>query len=141
MNRTANELKLRDLHFFNETGLDLGDASAGAYGSAHDVAKLLAYITKEAPEILEATRYDSMEFTSLENLPHVATNTNIIARLIPGLIGSKTGFTDLAGGNLAITFDAGLGYPIVVVVLGSTIDDRFTDTEALVWASLEALAE
>lgn len=141
MNNTARSLGLEDLHFFNETGLDVGENSAGAYGSAQDIGKLLAYMTNEVPEVLEATRYDSLSYASLENLPHIATNTNIIARAIPGLIGSKTGFTDLAGGNLAITFDAGLGYPIVVVVLGSTIDERFTDTEALVWATLESLAQ
>lgn len=49
---------------------------------------------------------------------------------------SKTGLTDLAGGNLAIAFDAGLGHPIVVVVLGSTEDGRLTDVENLVDATL-----
>ena len=53
----------------------------------------------------------------------------------------KTGFTDLAGGNLAIVFEAGPLYPIAVVVLGSTAEDRFTDVEKLVWATLESLVD
>ena len=55
------------------------------------------------------------------------------------LIASKTGYTDLAGGNLVIAFDAGFNHPIIVSVLGSTIDGRFTDAEALVWAALAYL--
>jgi len=52
---------------------------------------------------------------------------------------SQTGYTDLAGGNLIIAFDAGFDHPIVITVLGSTIDDRITDVEKLVWATLAYL--
>jgi D-alanyl-D-alanine carboxypeptidase len=53
---------------------------------------------------------------------------------------SKTGFTDLAGGNLAIVFDAGVNHPVAVVVLGSTEDSRFTDVSELVGATLAHFA-
>jgi D-alanyl-D-alanine carboxypeptidase len=44
----------------------------------------------------------------------------------------KTGFTDLAGGNLAIVFDVGLAHPVVAVVLGSSEEGRFSDMQKLV---------
>jgi D-alanyl-D-alanine carboxypeptidase len=50
---------------------------------------------------------------------------------IPGLIGGKTGYTDLAGGNLAIVFDADIGHPVIVVALHSTKEGRFEDVRAL----------
>jgi D-alanyl-D-alanine carboxypeptidase len=59
---------------------------------------------------------------------------------IPSLIASKTGFTDLAGGNLAVIFDAGFEYPIIVVVLGSSQTGRFTDVEKLVNLSLRKIS-
>jgi D-alanyl-D-alanine carboxypeptidase len=55
-------------------------------------------------------------------------NTNITINDMPSIIASKTGYTDSAGGNLITAFDAGLGSPIVIAVLGSTNQDtRFQD--------------
>jgi len=58
---------------------------------------------------------------------------------IPGIIMGKTGYTDLAGGNLAVVFDAGVGHPVVAVVMGSTQDGRFSDMKQLVSASIAAV--
>jgi D-alanyl-D-alanine carboxypeptidase len=52
------------------------------------------------------------------------------------LIASKTGYTDLAGGNLAVAFDAGVNRPIVIAVLGSSREERFSDVEKLASAVL-----
>jgi D-alanyl-D-alanine carboxypeptidase len=54
----------------------------------------------------------------------------------PDLLLSKTGYTDLAGGNLVIVYDAGINHPIAIVVLGSTEDGRFTDVSQLIAATL-----
>jgi len=43
----------------------------------------------------------------------------------------------LAGGNLVVAFDAGLNRPIIISVLGSTEEGRFTDVLELVEASLK----
>ena len=53
---------------------------------------------------------------------------------------SKTGLTDLAGGNLSLVFDVGIGHPVAVVVLGSTKSARFTDGVELVHATLAHFA-
>ena len=62
--------------------------------------------------------------------------TSAISRLLL----SKTGYTDLAGGNLALVFDAGIRHPVAVVVLGSSKEARFTDGIALVNAALAHFA-
>ena len=68
---------------------------------------------------------------------HLTKNTNIIVDKLPGVLASKTGFTDLAGGNLIMAFDIGLGHRIIISVLGSTKEARFEDLEKLYWASVE----
>ena len=139
MNVKAQDLSLLQTYFVNESGLDLGNVSGG-YGSAIDVAKLMQYILINHPEILEATKYPSLTIDSLNKI-HLAKNTNTDIGNIPGLIASKTGYTDLAKGNLVVAFDASIGQPIIVVVLGSTLEGRFADISALVKASLNYIRE
>jgi len=107
----------------------------GAYGSARDMALLFAYTLKNYPEILEATRYNNLEFKS-DAEKYEAGNTNIFVNKIPNIIASKTGYTDLAGGNLVIAFDAGINRPIIISILGSTQDDRFEDALKLASATI-----
>ena len=136
MNMKAKKMGLGNTLFLNETGLDLSPTQAGAYGTAKDMSMLIEYILSNQPELLNATKEVSQTFSSLSNTRHRAENTNNLAREIPGLIASKTGFTDTAGGNLVIAFDPDLGRPIIVVVLGSSERGRFEDVEKLVEASL-----
>jgi len=98
----------------------------------------MAYAIKSKYGVVEATARDNFFIYSLDSIRHTATNTNKVLGNIPGLIASKTGFTDLAGGNLVVAFDAGMMRPIIVVVLGSGIDERFEDIKKLVWASLNS---
>jgi len=141
MNARAEELGLTQTYFANATGLDINDAVVGgAYGSAQDVGTTLVYILKQHPDILEATRQDELVVRSINGFVHDVKNTNVIVDDIPWLVGSKTGFTDLAGGNLAIVFDAGLARPIIAVVLGSTKDERFADIQKLVDTTFEHYA-
>jgi len=150
MNDTATAIGLSNSIFFNEHGLDMPvqiagstesgkeSAAGGAYGSAKDMAILFEYTLKNYPEILEATRYKNLEFESNEKRYSVE-NTNTIVDKIPNLIASKTGYTDLAGGNLVVAFDAGLNRPIIISVLGSTEEGRFSDVLQLVGATLKQL--
>jgi D-alanyl-D-alanine carboxypeptidase len=139
MNLKAQELGLKHTYFVNENGLDIGDVSGG-YGSAIDIATLMQYMLENEPDVLEATKYQSITVNS-ESETHTGTNTNIDIGKIPGLLASKTGFTDMAGGNLAVAFDASIGHPIIVVVLGSTLDGRFDDVSKLVDASFKYVEE
>ncbi len=139
MNQKARELGLKQMYFTNENGLDV-DGVSGGYGSAVDVSKMLQYIIKNHPEIIEATKYKVLKVDSLTKT-HTAKNTNTGLDSIPGLIASKTGYTDMAGGNLVVAFDSSIGRPVIVVVLGSTQDGRFEDVQKLVDASLEYITD
>jgi D-alanyl-D-alanine carboxypeptidase (penicillin-binding protein 5/6) len=141
MNKFAQDLGLTHTYFLNDNGLDISTTQAGAYGSAHDVAVLFAYAATSAPQVFGGTTRGGMLLTSSDGAHTSAFNTDLALGSIPGLIMGKTGYTDLAGGNLAIVFDVGPGRPVVAVVLHSTQDDRFTDMKKLVAATLQAIAQ
>jgi D-alanyl-D-alanine carboxypeptidase (penicillin-binding protein 5/6) len=141
MNDKAASLGLKDTFFINETGLDVDKDMSGAYSSAYDVSMLLKNIIKNNPSLIESTSENTEDFVSESNIKHVASNTDAVMNEIPGLIASKTGYTDLAGGNLAVVFDAGIMHPVAVVVLGSTVDGRFSDVVKLTQLALQKISE
>ena len=131
MNLRARELGLSRTHFKNATGLDLSPTEAGAVSSARDVALLMEYIITHYPQVMKLTTTDATLVYNENGEYHEVENTNEIVNQIDGLIASKTGYTELAGGNLVVAFEAGLNHPIIAVVLGSTFHNRFTDILAL----------
>lgn len=136
----ASSLGLTQTYALNGTGLDENSTISGAYGSAHDIAVLAGELLKRAPGIARASLDPSVTAHSLSGRSYTLQNTNPEVTRVPGLMLSKTGFTDLAGGNLAIVFDAGIEHPIAVVVLGSTRDERFVDVDRLVAATTAQFA-
>lgn len=141
MNHAAAALSLRTLSFRNETGLDMSQTVSGGYGSARDAAELFSISLAAHPKIFEPTRFDAAVLAGNGRGGIDARNTNQETGKFPLLIASKTGYTDLAGGNLALAFDAGFNRPIIIVVLGSSYEGRFADAEKLVWATLAYLAQ
>jgi D-alanyl-D-alanine carboxypeptidase (penicillin-binding protein 5/6) len=137
MNIRAQEEGWSTLRFKNTTGLDLNAEQAGAYGSAKDVSHLVEYLLRNHRELLWATTREAVTVTGEAGRSYVSDNTNRLIGDIPGLIGSKTGFTDLAGGNLTVVYDAGFNRPIIVTVLGSTRDGRFRDVTTIIAALQE----
>lgn len=140
MNDLARQLGLTNTFFLNVNGLDISTTQSGAYSSARDVALLLTYAASTSPSVFSSTRESSVTITAENGARAVAINTNDALPQIPGLVMGKTGYTDLAGGNLGVVFDAA-GHRIVAVVLGSTFDGRFTDIESLVSAAEKAVDE
>ena len=133
MNETAKQLGLQNSFFRDVTGLDIQEhTTSGADSTAQDVAHLYAYILNNNPELLADTNKNFISISSLDNIKHVVTNTNEIISQIPALISSKTGTTDLAGGNLAILFNPIKNYPVAIVLLGGTPQGRFVDMGKLV---------
>ena len=140
MNQKAHELGLAQTEFFNESGLDIssdtpgGETINGGYGSAHDVAVLFSDFWTKYASTVEITALPAARITSQDNIVHVLPNTDEAIGKFSGLIASKTGYTTLAGGNLAIIFDRGINDPVVAVVLGSSYSGRFDDMAKLVTA-------
>ncbi len=137
MNTEAASMGLSKTRFFNPTGLDIDANTAGAYGSVFDVARLAANFYAHYPQYFELTRNQSV---SVERDGEQQLGTATAAPLLttPGFIAAKTGYTDLAGGNLVALFDVEVGHPLVAVVLGSTRDGRFDDMLALIKAARAA---
>lgn len=129
MNSAAAIEGLEQSYFLNTTGLDVSSSTAGAYGSALDVAHLVERLLKEHGSVFEATVNNP--------IPNGESGKGAVSTLqpiwnMPGLIAAKTGYTDLAGGNLAIAVDMGIGQPVIAVVLGSTKTGRFEDVQLLI---------
>ncbi len=135
MNQKVASLGLTNTYFNNPSGLDVSLTEAGGYSTALEVAKLFSHIIHHDPSVLEATRLPEKEFLSESGLLHPIKNTNASYSDIPALIASKTGFTDLAGGNLAVAYDVGINHPVIIVVLASGYKERFTDMNKLVEAT------
>lgn len=147
-NRTQTEmlasaaagLNLSQTYAVNGSGLDVSAAISGGYGSARDLARLAGALVERSSAIAAATTQSSAEAVSVGGTHFKVKNTDPIVDTVPRLLLSKTGFTDLAGGNLALVFDSGMKHPIAIVVLGSTKQGRFKDGSALVSATLAHLA-
>ncbi len=141
MNLKARELGMSQTYFNNFTGLDINREKSGGYGSSRDVSIMMSYAISKYPQIFKNTKYTYLKKESLSSLSHTAINTNKVIDDIPSMIASKTGYTDLAGGNLSIIFDAGPGRPISVTVLGSSINGRFEDVKNLSWATIDYISK
>jgi len=130
MNNMASKLGLTKTYFLNPTGLDVSRDSAGAYGSAYDMARLAATFFKKYPEYFSLTTNRKVSVQSGTRTLSAAATALPLSSL-PGFVGAKTGYTDLAGGNLVVIFDIEIGHPLVAVVLGSTEQGRFEDIRTL----------
>ncbi len=141
MNTLVASIGLSNTYFYNETGLDHDDTGIlGSKGTAKDMSKILSYLIKDNISLYEKTKHGTIHVSTPEG-NQIATNTNEVADVIPGLLVSKTGYTDLAGGNLAIVADMGLNEPVAFVVLKSSREARFEDVLKLQEAYFKQVRE
>ena len=138
MNQLVQSLGLSHTYFLNDNGLDESETQAGAYGSARDMATLFAYAANNDAGIFAATTKAHFTLHSIDGAETTAVNTDEALPVIPGIIMGKTGYTDLAGGNLAVVFEVG-GHRVSAVVLGSTQSGRFDDMKKLVAVTTSVL--
>lgn len=139
MNIKAKKIGMDQSYFLNESGLDVSAVKSGGYGSAKDMAILFEYMLANHPDILEATTYSDVSVPTLSKDLRTAVNTNILVKNTPRVLASKTGLTDLAGGNLVMVIDADLAHPIIIAELGSTETGRFEDMKMLIKATEKIL--
>lgn len=142
MNEKAQKIGMEQSFFLNATGLDVkntgsslpaeASAQAGAFASAFDANLLASYGMRTRPEIFKVTTESEITLTSLSDFEHTFKNTDIIIEKIPNLLFSKTGFTEVAGGNLTVVFVNKDGHLVAITVLGSSFEGRFTDMEKIV---------
>lgn len=164
MNYNAKRLGLTSTYFRNPTGLtEFGlskntqlasstggrlDIAAGV-STAREVSKMLWAGIAENPGLLDITAESSITIpnrvlqsrsNTKNSTSTVITNTNTIVKDFPIRFG-KTGFTDNAGGNLAVVIQKDeRAHPYIIVVMGSTQDKRFEDVSKLASTTLNLLS-
>ena len=138
MNDSTSELGMGETYFLNETGLDVSTTTPGALGSAHDIAMLMSGIYRSSLDAFSGSVRPEMSF-NIGTRTHDAENTNGVSHLIPQVLVSKTGYTDLAGGNLAVLYEPVPGHPVAAVILGSTRENRESDIIAMTDAAQREL--
>lgn len=118
MNARAQELGLVHSHFCTPSGLEPDGHESECYSSASDVAKIAAHALA-FPELWEIMRLDKQFITSADGkYTHELFNTDQLLGQFPNLIGTKTGFTPLAGYSLlAVATDYTQNHKVVAVVL------------------------
>lgn len=141
MNKKATDLGLTHTTFLNESGLDMPDGRNGGYSNSEEIVSLFDYAIKTYPDIFSSTSFGSKTFISASNTEHNALNTNPNVGLVAGISASKTGFTNISGGNLIVSFKTADNQTIIANVLGSTFSERFTDIEKLSSTTLKIINE
>lgn len=123
MNKRAQQLGMQNTLYYDSIGLE------NNLSTAMDLKNLVEEILKSRQEILLISKIPEIKIVSPENKVFSLKNTNVLVTKIPGIFGSKTGFTPEAAGSLLVIFKDGPKM-ILSVVLGS--QDRFSDTSDLV---------
>ncbi|XKT74279.1 MAG: D-alanyl-D-alanine carboxypeptidase family protein [Patescibacteria group bacterium UBA2163] len=131
MNQKTSNLGLSQTYFLNDTGLDVSTSTGGSYGSPRDIATLLTYIYKNKTELFSGSVTPASTFVSISGITHTASHTSSSVGTLGGEVIAKTGFTDLAGGNLALVAEPILGRPVAIVVFQSTRTGRDRDITQL----------
>lgn len=118
MNDKARELGLKNSNFCTASGLEIDGRESECYSSAYDIARITAFSMKykviwDTFKIRDTTVY-SMD----GEIAHDIMNTNRLLDEMPECLGTKTGFTPLAGKSLMLAAqDSTKKHKIIAVVL------------------------
>ena len=153
MNKIIKDLGFKSFNFKNVSGLSIPNPNydpktllalnasstipkqiPSAIGSAKEIAILFNSIFTGIPFLGEASIVPEATFLNLSGNTHNAKNINGSLAEIPNIIAGKTGTTDESGGNLIIIIDSNQK-KYAIVILGSTIEDRYLDTIKLATAT------
>jgi D-alanyl-D-alanine carboxypeptidase (penicillin-binding protein 5/6) len=114
MNQRAQELGMKDTHYYSPHGLPPAPGQLPDISSAYDTAMLARELIKY-PDVL---RWSSIDTTGFRNNTFELRNTNHLIRTYRGCDGLKTGFYAQAGFNVAATAHRN-GMRLIAVVMGS----------------------
>ncbi len=125
MNQKAKNLNLHDTQFQNPSGLD----NFGHYTTVHDLS-LLAVEAMKNKTFQKMVNTQRITVSDVSNtITHELETINQLLGKVPGVIGVKTGWTEISGECL-VTFTKRDNRKIITVILGSL--DRFGESESLI---------
>ncbi len=127
----AAELGMKDSVFLNAHGLTV----PGQYSTARDMMTLTRAVWAR-PELRRILRTRKMSFTYHGGKTIEIENSNELLHSYAECVGIKTGFTKAAGRCLISAAERN-GKTVLAVVLGSSWDGVWTDSESLLKWSLE----
>ena len=113
MNEKAKELKMAQTVYVDTNGLDAKSRSTAA-----DMAKLLAYIQKNHPEILATTKNNNFWLPDAQGQLLKFVNLNNFYDY-PGFVGGKTGYSPDAKQTFAAIFNI-KKKPVAIILLHSS---------------------
>ncbi|MEF3691677.1 MAG: hypothetical protein V3574_01305 [Candidatus Moraniibacteriota bacterium] len=118
MNDKARELGLKNTNFCTASGLEIEGKEDQCYSSAYDIARVAAYSMRHKI-IWDTFKIPEDKIQSLDGkFTHDIMNTNKLLGIMPECMGTKTGFTPLAGKSLMIgAEDSTKKHKIIAVVL------------------------
>lgn len=127
MNKEAENLGLKDTHFDNPAGFD----SPNHFSSAANMAVISQVALKQA-DLAKIFATKETDILSLDKkYGHHLINLNKLLSSVSGVLGIKTGTTDLAKENL-VTLVERNNHRVLIVLFGS--NDRFGEaTELINW--------
>ncbi len=118
MNDKVKELGLKNSHFCTASGLEPEGREEECYSSAYDIARITAY-SMRYKVIWDTFRIRDTAVYSMDGkIAHDIMNTNRLLDEMPECLGTKTGFTPLAGKSLMMAAqDSTNKHKIIAVVL------------------------
>ncbi len=125
MNETAKAIGMKNTQFFDAHGISSLNRS-----TAPDILKLMTYVSKNHPEILEITKEENFQLPGkCPEYNWICTFKNLnLFHEVDNFVGGKTGFTNKAGNTFAGVFDFdGRRYSIVLLNTKS----RTADTQKI----------
>ncbi|MFA6183676.1 MAG: hypothetical protein WC682_01075 [Parcubacteria group bacterium] len=118
MNDKVKELGLKNSHFMTPSGLEIDGKETEGYSSAYDIARITAY-SMRYKIIWDTFRMRNTTIYSMDGkTSHDIINTDRLLDEMPQCLGTKTGFTPLAGKSLMLAAeDSTKKHRIIAVVL------------------------
>ncbi|MBO5440410.1 MAG: D-alanyl-D-alanine carboxypeptidase, partial [Clostridia bacterium] len=116
MNKRAYELKMKNTHFENVTGLD--DDVTNHLTTAYDIALMSRELIKHQ----KVSEYATIWMDTIRDGEFGLTNTNRLVRFYKGITGLKTGSTSKAGFCVSATAKRD-GLELIAVIMGAESSD------------------
>ena len=149
MNRKARALSLSSATvFYNCHGLPIYTDNLAATKiqnrmSAHDMFDLVCYLLRSYPEV---TRITALKVADIPSLKTTVYNTNPLLFNLPGVVGLKTGTTNMSGSCLVTAMEAadeqGQMHMLVSIVFGAEDSaSRNTLSEELLRYGMQCLRD